>query len=151
MRYGTDADFSELDRILHGFRGMRSGQPLTEQEAAEQDVRFHDAVYRAAHHARLYTAWSAIRSQVYVLLLGRNVADQDFREDTYVGHLELAYLIRARDEERVVTAAEQHLAASYARVLASYPAERADPRRDSSGRNGLITSTPEETHRGEMG
>lgn len=121
VHHGTDADFAELDGILHEFRGSRSGQPLTEQEAADQDVRFHDAVYRAAHHDRLYAAWSAIRSQVYVLLLGRNVASPDFREDTYVGHLELAYLIRARDETRVVTATEQHLEASYARVLASYP------------------------------
>jgi DNA-binding GntR family transcriptional regulator len=56
-----------------------------------------------------------------VLLLGRNVAGRDFREDTYLGHLELAYLIRARDKARVVNAIEQHLEASYARVLASYP------------------------------
>jgi DNA-binding GntR family transcriptional regulator len=121
VEHGTDADFSELDAVLHEFRGTRSGQPLTEQEAADQDVRFHDAVYRAAHHDRLYTAWTALRSQVYVLLLGRNVAGPDFREDTYVGHLELAYLIRARDKMRAVNAIEQHLEASYARVLASYP------------------------------
>ena len=25
---------------------------LTEQEAADQDVRFHDAIYRASHHTR---------------------------------------------------------------------------------------------------
>jgi DNA-binding GntR family transcriptional regulator len=30
-------------------------------------------------------------------------------------------MIRARDEARVVTAIEQHLEASYQRVLASYP------------------------------
>ncbi len=121
VEHGTDADFSELDAVLHEFRGSRSGHPLTEQEAADQDVRFHDAVYRAAHHDRLYAAWTALRSQVYVLLLGRNVAGPDFREDTYVGHLELAYLIRARDKMRAVNAIEQHLEASYARVLASYP------------------------------
>jgi DNA-binding GntR family transcriptional regulator len=122
-RLGTEADFAALDAILHEFRGTDSSQPLTEQEAADQDVRFHDAVYRAAHHERLYAAWSSIRSQVYVLLLGRNVAGPDFREDTYFGHLELAYLIRARDQARVVTAIENHLRASYARVLASYPDE----------------------------
>lgn len=121
VEHGTDADFAELDAVLHEFRGSRSDQPLTEQQAADQDVRFHDAIYRAAHHDRLYAAWTAIRSQVYVLLLGRNVAGRDFREDTYIGHLELAYLVRARDKERVVNAIEQHLEASYARVLASYP------------------------------
>jgi DNA-binding GntR family transcriptional regulator len=120
-RLGTDADFGVMDAVLHEFRGVRSAQPLTEQEAADQDVRFHDAIYAAAHHERLYATWSSIRSQVYVLLLGRNVAGPNFREDTYVGHLEIAYLIRARDEARVVAAIEGHLEASYARVLASYP------------------------------
>ena len=119
-RHGTEADFATLDNVLHEFRGTDSSQPLTEQEAADQDVRFHDAIYRAAHHERLYVAWSSIRSQVYVLLLARNVAGPDFREDTYFGHLELAYLIRARNEERVLKAIENHVAASYARVLASY-------------------------------
>ena len=120
VRNGTEADFAVLDDVLHEFRGTDSSQPLTEQEAADQDVRFHDAIYRAAHHERLYVAWRSIRSQVYVLLLARNVAGPDFREDTYFGHLELAYLIRARNEERVVKAIENHVAASYARVLASY-------------------------------
>jgi DNA-binding GntR family transcriptional regulator len=131
-QYGDEADFAALDAILHEFRGTGSSQPLTEQEAADQDVRFHDAVYRAAHHERLYAAWSSIRSQVYVLLLGRNVAGPDFREDTYFGHLELAYLIRARDEARVVTAIENHLRASYARVLASYPEEPPRPIRPAT-------------------
>jgi DNA-binding GntR family transcriptional regulator len=126
-RHGTEADFAQLDAVLHEFRGTGSSQPLTEQEAADQDVRFHDAIYRAAHHERLYTTWNSIRSQVYVLLLGRNVAGPDFREDTYFGHLELAYLIRARDEARVVPAIESHLQASYARVLASYPDEQLLP------------------------
>jgi DNA-binding GntR family transcriptional regulator len=120
VRHGTDADFSGLDAVLHEFRGTGSDQPLTEQQAADQDVQFHEAVYRAAHHDRLYAAWSAIRSQVYILLLGRNVAGPDFREDTYIGHLELAYLIRARDEARAIGAIENHLQASYERVLASY-------------------------------
>jgi DNA-binding GntR family transcriptional regulator len=134
VRRGTEADFAVLDDILHEFRGTDSTQPLTEQEAADQDVRFHDAIYRAAHHERLYVAWSSIRSQVYVLLLARNVAGPDFREDTYFGHLELAYLIRARNEERVIKAIENHLAASYARVLASYtepPAKPADGSTDA--------------------
>jgi len=125
--HGTETDFGVMDGVLHEFRGTGSGQPLTEQEAADQDVRFHDAVYRAAHHERLYAAWSGIRSQVYVLLLARNVAGPDFREDTYVGHLELAYMIRARDETRVVAAIERHLETSYAKVLASYPDESPVP------------------------
>ena len=133
VRHGTEADFATLDDVLHEFRGTDSSQPLTEQEAADQDVRFHDAIYRAAHHERLYAAWSSIRSQVYVLLLARNVAGPDFREDTYFGHLELAYLIRARNEERVVKAIEGHVAASYARVLASYAESASAAAAESNG------------------
>jgi DNA-binding GntR family transcriptional regulator len=123
VRLGTEADLARVDAVLHQFRGTGSGQPLTEQEAADQDVRFHDAIYLAAHHERLYAAWKSIRGQVYVLLLGRNVAGQDFREDTYLGHLELAYLLRIRDEARLLGAIERHIEASYARVLASYSPE----------------------------
>jgi DNA-binding GntR family transcriptional regulator len=119
-RHGTEADFGIMDAVLHEFRGAGAEQPLTEQQAADQDVRFHDAIYQAAHHQRLYAAWRAIRSQVYVLLLGRNVAGPDFREDTYLGHLELAYLVRARDERRLVASIEQHIQASYERVRTSY-------------------------------
>jgi DNA-binding GntR family transcriptional regulator len=122
----TEEDFAAIDALLHQLREPGSGSgfdagPLTEQEAADQDVRFHDAVYRAAHHGRLYAAWTALRSQVYVLLLARNVANPDFRDVTYKGHLELAYLIRMRDTERARAAIEAHLRDSYRRVLASYP------------------------------
>ncbi len=116
----TEDDFAAIDAILHEFRESRP-RVLTEQEAADQDVRFHDAIYRASHHTRLYAAWAALRSQVYVLLLARNVANPDFRELTYKGHLELAYLIRARDHVRAGQAIEAHLRDSYSRVLASYP------------------------------
>lgn len=124
VQFGTESDFEAMDTVLHQFRGSAADQPLTEQEAADQDLRFHDAVYAAAHHRRLLETWMAIRSQVYVLLLGRNVATPDFREDTFTGHLELAYLIRARDGVRAAAAIEGHLAASYKRVLASYPHTR---------------------------
>jgi len=96
----------------------------TDRRSADLVGRGRLAIHhRAAHHERLYASWSSIRSQVYVLLLGRNVAGPDFRDDTYVGHLELAYMIRARDQIRVTAAIERHLESSYARVLASYPDE----------------------------
>src|SRR4030088_2009836 len=34
VHHGTDADFSELDPVLHEFRGTGSDQALTEQQAA---------------------------------------------------------------------------------------------------------------------
>ena len=51
---------------------------------------------------------------------------------------ELAYLIRARNEERVVKAIENHLAASYARVLASYSDDGSDDQVGSGRRPRLL-------------
>ena len=101
-RHGTEADFAELDVRVARVPRHRLRPAADRARSRRPGRRFHDAVYRAAHHDRLYAAWSAIRSQVYVLLLGRNVAGPDFREDTYVGHLELDLILYPR---RATTAA----------------------------------------------
>ena len=58
---------------------------ITEQEAAELDLDFHDLIYDAANHRRLKDAWTNMRPQIHVLLLNRNVADVDFREMLVTG------------------------------------------------------------------
>ncbi|MBC8447458.1 MAG: GntR family transcriptional regulator [Chloroflexi bacterium] len=93
---------------------------ITEQEAAELDMRFHDALYRASHHQRLQDSWATLRPQVHILLLSRNVADPDFRDQAVGGHQEVLDAIRNGDEARATAIIEQHLQAAYDRVLHSY-------------------------------
>jgi DNA-binding GntR family transcriptional regulator len=93
---------------------------ISEQEAAELDVRFHDLIYRAAAHRRLYDAWTALRLQIHILLLNRNVADDDFRVYLVVSHQEILDAVRDRDEARALALIEEHLRGSYERVRGSY-------------------------------
>jgi hypothetical protein len=49
----------------------------SEKEVAELDVRFHDLIYQAARHQRLYDCWANLKAQIYIFLLSRNVVDPD--------------------------------------------------------------------------
>jgi DNA-binding GntR family transcriptional regulator len=123
--YATETDFAAMQAVLAAFDVALSSGP-SEKEVAELDVRFHDLIYRAARHQRLYDCWSTLRSQIYIFLLSRNVANPDFREVTVKAHADLLEALRARDEARVTTAIEEHLRGAYERVVVGYPADEAD-------------------------
>lgn len=89
---------------------------ITEREAAELDMQFHDLLYEAAGHRRLNDTWTTLRPQIYVLLLSRNVAQPDFREMTLTSHEDLLAALRSQDEARAVASIEEHLRGSYERV-----------------------------------
>jgi DNA-binding GntR family transcriptional regulator len=95
---------------------------ITEQEAAALDIGFHDLLYRAAQHAHVLDAWLNIRSQVYVFMLSRNLANPDFRERVIVrGHNDIMDALTKRDEKRAVKAIEGHLRSAYSYILENYP------------------------------
>jgi DNA-binding GntR family transcriptional regulator len=93
---------------------------ISEQEAAELDVRFHDLLYRAAAHRRLYDCWANLRPQIHIVLLNRNVAHEDFRDYLVTSHQAILDAVRAGDEQRAVAILEDHLRGSYERVVVSY-------------------------------
>jgi DNA-binding GntR family transcriptional regulator len=95
---------------------------ISEQLAADLDLRFHDLIYQAAHHRRLRETWSQIRPQIHILLLSRNVVDRDFRDLVVDAHQQLLDAIRDRDASRAVAILDDHLHGSYQRVLASLTA-----------------------------
>lgn len=115
----TSADLAEMqaqinDLTAHIQRG------ITEQEAAELDLRFHDVLYRASGHQRLGNFWTSLRPQIYVFLLSRNVANPDFRESVVRGHQQILDAIRDRDKDRAQLLIEGHLDFAYSRVIGSY-------------------------------
>jgi DNA-binding GntR family transcriptional regulator len=118
--------------VVEAFDIVLSRRP-SEKEVAELDVRFHDLIYRAAHHQRLYESWANLRSQIYIFLLSRNVANRDFREITVKAHAELLETLRSRDEERAVLAIEDHLRGAYDRVVQAFSQADAGGE-DSTGR-----------------
>jgi DNA-binding GntR family transcriptional regulator len=124
-RYATDQDFAAMEAVLAAFDVALSHGP-SEKEVAELDVRFHDLIYQAARHQRLYDCWANLKSQIYIFLLSRNVVDPDFREITVKSHAALLEAIRTRDEARATTEIEDHLRGAYDRVVRGYSAAEMD-------------------------
>jgi DNA-binding GntR family transcriptional regulator len=119
VRYATEEDFAAMEALLEVFDDVLSHNP-SEKDVADLDVRFHDLIYRAAHHQRLYDCWSNLRAQIYIFLLSRNVANPDFRVVTVRSHQDLLDILRTRDEARAVQEIEAHMLGAYERVIQSY-------------------------------
>jgi len=96
---GTPADWAAMQGVIDDMTTRLQGG-ITEQEAAELDVRFHDLLYRAANHQRLLSYWTTLRPQIHVFLLSRNVASPDFRESAARGHQIILDAIKDRNEAR---------------------------------------------------
>jgi DNA-binding GntR family transcriptional regulator len=119
-RLATEADFAAWEAVLASFDAALARGP-SEKEIAELDIRFHDLIYQAARHQRLYDCWTNLRSQIYIFLLSRNVANPDFREVTVKSHADLLDALRTRDENRATAEIEAHLRGAYDRVVQAYP------------------------------
>jgi DNA-binding GntR family transcriptional regulator len=113
----TPAQLDALQRVVDAMRAATE-RGMTEQEAAELDVQFHELLYEASHHKRLYDCWANMRRQIHILLLNRNVADADYRVVTVSSHQVILDALRERDEARAVALIDDHLRGSYERVVA---------------------------------
>ena len=112
----TEADFAAMQEVILAFDSALAHNP-SEHEIARLDLQFHDIIYRAAHHERLYDCWTNLKSQIYIFLLSRNIANSDFRNITLSGHSQVLEVLRTRDEAASVAAIEAHLRAAYERII----------------------------------
>ncbi|HEX6345608.1 GntR family transcriptional regulator [Umezawaea sp.] len=90
-------------------------------EMVRSDIDFHDAVFAAARHRRLYEAWSGIRRQVHLFLLIRiGRSTEGYLTRIPSEHRELVAALRARDAETALDlfAAHRRLAVD---VIAGTP------------------------------
>jgi len=101
-------DLVEMQREIEQLRNAMSPS-TTVQEIAEFEIRFHNRLYQAARHKRLYQAWSALRAQVHILLLSRNVDDPRIRDVVIHRHTTLLETLRARDHALALAAIEDHI------------------------------------------
>jgi DNA-binding GntR family transcriptional regulator len=119
VRYASDEDFAAMEQVIAAF-DVALAQESSEHQIAKLDLQFHDIIYRAARHQRLYDCWVNLRSQIYIFLLSRNIANPDFRQITLNGHTAILDLLRLRDEARAVQAIEEHVRAAYERIMVDY-------------------------------
>jgi len=124
--HATEADLAPLEAILLLFQSIPRST-MTRRRVAELDVDFHDALFRAAHHARLYRAWEALRSQIFVFLLLRDGLPEDYLTSWYHAHAGLLQVVRSRDGAAALACIEEHIDAAYGRLrehlLASEPTQ----------------------------
>jgi len=111
----TEADLAPLDAILLLFQSVPRAS-MTRRRVAELDIDFHDALFRAAHHGRLYRAWEALRSQILVFLLLRDGLPDDYLTSWYRDHTRLLELVREGDVARAIAAIDGHIQEAYARL-----------------------------------
>ena len=116
----TEADFQPLDAILTLFQSVPRAS-MTRRRVAELDI--HDALFRAAHHGRLYRSWESLRSQIFVFLLLRDGLPNDYLTSWYRDHARLLDLVRRRDTEAAIACVDEHIGGAYERLKA-HMAER---------------------------
>jgi DNA-binding GntR family transcriptional regulator len=116
IRRHDAADLEALDQSFGELRSRMRRSSVAPQEAARLDVSFHDGIFRAAHHDRLYKSWSTIRLQVHWFMLLRTVVDKDWRDDMVQNHLRILDLIRGGDEAAAVAAVGDHIRQAYTRT-----------------------------------
>ncbi|HTT88604.1 MAG TPA: GntR family transcriptional regulator [Acidimicrobiales bacterium] len=114
-RNATDADFNRMTDVLKDFDKLP--RPLTRSAVASLDVAFHDAVYQAAHHERLYQAWLALRSQIFLYLVHRGALRADFASSWLQDHEDFLEILRRRKRASAVKIVEGHIEGTYQRVL----------------------------------
>jgi len=118
-QFATAVQLGEMQAII-GTMAAYDTRGITEQEAARHDIDFHEVIYRASRHQRLYECWTSLRPQIHIMLLSRNVANADFRPYAASGHQGLLDAIRNQDQALASTLIEDHLRIAYDRVIQSY-------------------------------
>jgi DNA-binding GntR family transcriptional regulator len=123
VHYAQPADFEALEANTQLLEAAVA-RGITEHEAATLDIGFHDLIYRASGHQHVLDAWLNIRSQVYLFLLSRNLANPDFRDRVISrGHREILDALNKREEARAVRCIEGHLRSGYAYIDKTYPGQ----------------------------
>jgi DNA-binding GntR family transcriptional regulator len=117
-REATDEDLGRLRDIVGQMKAARLGG--NDDSLVRLDVDFHDAIYQAAHHPRLYAAWTTIRSQVALALLRRRALSDDYAGIVVHEHSELVKVLEGRDANKMQELIASHLESAYSRLLASF-------------------------------
>jgi DNA-binding GntR family transcriptional regulator len=113
----TAEDLAPLEAILLLFQ-TTPRENITRRKVAGYDIDFHDALFRAAHHRRLYRAWEGLRSQIMVFLLLRDALPEDYLDSWHRDHVNLLELVRRRDAEAARAAIDAHIGGAHRRLLA---------------------------------
>jgi DNA-binding GntR family transcriptional regulator len=107
-------DLRDIDVVLVDLR--RAVKEKDVHRVVDLDVAFHDLIYRAARHARLYLAWMTLRPQIATFLHSRALDSDDYLKKSVAEHTALRDVIRAKDVPRSTELIDDHLRTAYERL-----------------------------------
>lgn len=110
----TVDDCASMAAVLDSLAGAVGRKDVF--NAVALDVEFHDRIYRAARHDRLYQSWALLRPQIETFLNSRP-SDQNVYLDRAVReHADLLDVIRRHERDEAVAMIEIHIRSAYDRV-----------------------------------
>jgi DNA-binding GntR family transcriptional regulator len=115
----TQADVDRMRSVLTTMSRVMADQ--SDHGMIQLDMQFHDNLYRAAHHERLWNSWNSIRSQIMLsLLVKRHTFNEYYRDKVIVEHEELLQVVTARDPDVCERAIREHLSATYDKLVSRF-------------------------------
>ena len=113
-RLATNEDCAAMADVIDLLRDAVERQDVFDTVAL--DVRFHDHIYRAARHDRLYQSWALLRPQIETFLNSRPSDQNAYLDQAVREHTELLDVIRRHARDEAVTMIESHIHSAYDRV-----------------------------------
>ena len=108
-------ELEKMGAVVSAYREAVEGGSV--QEAVDLDMRFHDLIYRAGQHTRLYSCWSTLlRSQIHAWILSCSFVDPSYMIPCVTEHQAIHDALKAHDRDRAVELIEQHLGDAYERL-----------------------------------
>jgi DNA-binding GntR family transcriptional regulator len=118
IKCASESDFDRLREVVDHMRAARKGD--VNATLVQLDMDFHDALFRAAHHERLFAAWTAIRSQVVLALLQRRLFSPDYRKIIVEEHALLTAVLVEKNVRRAKSEIATHIEGAYLRLNSAY-------------------------------
>lgn len=114
VRFATAADFAAMAQVVEGISRAVKVEDL--HEVVALDVRFHDLIYVAAHHSRLYMSWSNLRPQIETFLHSRSTDTHDYLDKAEREHAELLTVLRSKSKRNATRLIDSHIRSAYDRL-----------------------------------
>lgn len=119
----TQEDLDAMKSIIENWEKM-SAKQRTAKKVSLLDLEFHSALFKAAHHARLLTAWEELRSQMHAflsyLLFESETAGSPFRPAWGKDHKKILELIQDKKVPAAKKEIRHHVEAGYERIITHF-------------------------------
>jgi DNA-binding GntR family transcriptional regulator len=134
-RNATSADIAAMEEIMRHYRSL-SEKHRTPKEVSRIDLDFHTALFKAAHHVRLFRAWEILRSQIHAFLVYTwskdDLVNKNYMPSWEGDHLRILDVVRSKKLGSARKEIQNHVAKGFDRVskhFAEGPKPAAKPKK----------------------